>query len=46
MDKNVAAILAELDKPGLRNEIIVVFTSDHGATRHGRMLPCRGDRAR
>ena len=42
MDKNVAAILAELDKLGLRDNTIVVFTSDNGATKDGRNLPFRG----
>jgi arylsulfatase A-like enzyme len=42
MDKNVAAILAELDKLGLRENTIVVFTSDNGATRDGSNLPFRG----
>lgn len=42
MDKNVAAILAELDKHGLRDNTIVVFTSDNGATREGSNLPFRG----
>jgi hypothetical protein len=42
MDKNVAAILAELDTLGLRENTIVVFTSDNGATRDGSNLPFRG----
>ena len=42
MDKNVAGILAELDKLGLRDNTIVVFTSDNGATRDGSNLPLRG----
>ncbi|MGA2496263.1 MAG: sulfatase-like hydrolase/transferase [Tepidisphaeraceae bacterium] len=42
MDKNVATILAELDKLGLRDSTIVVFTSDNGATRDGSNLPLRG----
>ena len=42
MDKNVAAILAELDTLGLRKNTIVVFTSDNGATRDGSNLPFRG----
>jgi arylsulfatase A-like enzyme len=42
MDKNVAAILAELDQLGLRDNTIVVFTSDNGATRDGSNLPFRG----
>lgn len=42
MDQNVATILAELDKLGLRDNTIVVFTSDNGATRDGSNLPFRG----
>lgn len=42
MDRNVAAILAELDQLGLRNNTIVVFTSDNGATKDGSNLPFRG----
>ena len=42
MDKNVASILAELDQLGLRDNTIVVFTSDNGATRDGSNLPFRG----
>lgn len=42
MDKNVAAILAELDKLGLSDNTIVVFSSDNGATKSGSNLPFRG----
>ena len=42
MDKNVASILAELDQLGLRDNTIVVFTSDNGATKDGSNLPFRG----
>ena len=42
MDKNVAAILAELDQLGLRDNTIVVFTSDNGATKDGSNLPFKG----
>jgi arylsulfatase A-like enzyme len=42
MDKNVAAILAELDRLGLRENTIVVFTSDNGATKDGSNLPLKG----
>ena len=41
MDKNVAAILGELEKLGLRENTIVVFTSDNGATKEGSNLPLR-----
>ncbi len=42
LDKNVGAILAELDENGLRDNTIVVFTSDNGATKDGCNLPFRG----
>ena len=42
LDKNVASILHELDQLGLRENTIVVFTSDNGATRNGSNLPFRG----
>jgi len=42
MDKNVASILGELDKLGLRDNTIVVYTSDNGATKDGSNLPFRG----
>ena len=42
MDKNVADILSELDKLDLRENTIVVFTSDNGATKDGSNLPLRG----
>lgn len=42
MDKNVASILKELDRLGLRDGTIIVFTSDNGATRNGSNLPFRG----
>jgi hypothetical protein len=42
LDQDVAAILAELDKLGLRDNTIVVFTSDNGAMQAGSSLPLRG----
>lgn len=42
MDRNVAAILAELEQLGLSSNTIVVFTSDNGATKTGSNLPFRG----
>ncbi len=42
MDKNVAAIRAELDKLGLSDNTILVFTSDNGAMEAGSSLPLRG----
>lgn len=42
LDNNVAAILDELDKLGLRDNTIVVFTSDNGAMEAGSSLPLRG----
>jgi len=42
MDRNVAAILGEVDRLGLRENTIVVFTSDNGATQNGSNLPLKG----
>ena len=42
MDANVARLLATLDAAGLRDNTIVVFTSDNGATPHGNNRPLRG----
>ena len=42
MDKNVAAIRAELEKLGLSENTIFVFTSDNGAMEAGSSLPLRG----
>jgi arylsulfatase A-like enzyme len=41
LDNNVAAILAELDQRGLRDNTIVVLTSDNGAMEAGSSLPLR-----
>ena len=42
MDKNVAAIWAELEKLDLSENTILVFTSDNGAMEAGSSLPLRG----
>ena len=42
MDQNVAAILGELDRLGLRDNTIVIFSSDNGATKEGSNLPFKG----
>ncbi len=42
MDNNVAAIFAELEKLGLIDNTIFVFTSDNGAMEAGSSLPLRG----
>jgi arylsulfatase A-like enzyme len=42
MDKNVAALRAELDRLGLSENTILVFTSDNGAMEAGSSLPLRG----
>ena len=42
LDKNVGKILAELEELGLRDNTILVFTSDNGATKDGSNLPFRG----
>ena len=42
LDRNVAKVLAALDESGLRENTIVVFTSDNGATVQGSNAPLRG----
>jgi arylsulfatase A-like enzyme len=42
LDKNVGTILKELERLGVRENTIVVFTSDNGATPEGSNLPLRG----
>lgn len=42
LDRNVGTILAGLEKQGLRENTIVVFTSDNGATKEGSNAPLRG----
>ena len=42
LDKNVATIVAELDRLGLTENTILVFTSDNGAMEAGSSLPLRG----
>lgn len=42
MDKNIALIRAELEKLGLGENTILVFTSDNGAMEAGSSLPLRG----
>ena len=42
MDRNVAAIMEEIEKLGLSDNTIVVFTSDNGAMAAGSSLPLRG----
>ena len=42
MDNNIAAITSELDKLGLSENTILVFTSDNGAMEAGSSLPLRG----
>ncbi|CAN5659485.1 hypothetical protein BH11VER1_BH11VER1_36550 [soil metagenome] len=42
LDRNVATVLTELDTLGLRENTIVVFTSDNGATKDGSNLPFKG----
>jgi arylsulfatase A-like enzyme len=42
MDNNVAAIVAELEKLGLSENTILIFTSDNGAMEAGSSLPLRG----
>ena len=42
MDKNIAAIVAELERLKLLDNTILVFTSDNGAMAEGSSLPLRG----
>lgn len=42
MDQNIAALRAELDRLGLSENTILVFTSDNGAMEAGSSLPLRG----
>lgn len=42
LDRNVGLLLDELDRLGLRDNTIVVFTSDNGATKGGSNLPFKG----
>lgn len=42
MDNNVASIMAELEKLGLSENTIFLFTSDNGAMEAGSSLPLRG----
>ncbi len=42
LDTNVGTILSALDHEGLRENTIVVFTSDNGAMESGSSLPLRG----
>lgn len=42
LDKNVAAIFAEIESLGLLDNTIFVFTSDNGAMEAGSSLPLRG----
>jgi arylsulfatase A-like enzyme len=42
LDQNVAALMAELEKLGLLDNTIFVFTSDNGAMEAGSSLPLRG----
>lgn len=42
LDENVAALFAEIEKLGLLDNTIFVFTSDNGAMEAGSSLPLRG----
>jgi arylsulfatase A-like enzyme len=44
MDDNVRQLLEELDRLGLEDDTIVVFTSDNGASRTGSNRPFRGNK--
>lgn len=45
MDDAVGAILAQLDRLGIAENTLVIFTSDNGANRNGRNDPFRGGKA-
>jgi len=42
LDRGVGRVLAELDRLGLKDNTLVVFTSDNGGDLRGRNLPLRG----
>ncbi len=42
LDRNVGGIVAELEKLGLSDNTVLVFTSDNGAMQAGSSLPLRG----
>lgn len=42
LDRNVGMLLAELEKLGLRENTVLVFSSDNGATADGSNAPLRG----
>ncbi|MEM8668027.1 MAG: sulfatase-like hydrolase/transferase [Planctomycetota bacterium] len=44
MDQGIGKILAAIDKHGMRDDSIVVFTSDNGAARMGTNRPLRGQK--
>ncbi|QDV23224.1 sulfatase-like hydrolase/transferase [Aureliella helgolandensis] len=44
LDQGIGRILAALDKQNLRQDTIVVFTSDNGAVRAGTNAPFRGQK--
>ena len=45
MDSGIGKVLASLDELGLRNNTLVVFTSDNGGHTHSRNAPLRGAKA-
>ncbi|SMP71334.1 Arylsulfatase A [Neorhodopirellula lusitana] len=42
LDQGIGRILGEIDQQNLRNDTIIVFTSDNGAVRIGNNAPFRG----
>jgi len=42
MDAGIGRVLAEVDRLGIRDETLVVFTSDNGGDVHSRNAPMRG----
>ncbi|MFI3258574.1 MAG: sulfatase [Rikenellaceae bacterium] len=45
MDEGVGRVLETLEKSGLTENTIVIFTSDNGATKQGSNLPYRGTKS-
>ena len=42
LDTNIASILEAIDKKGVRDNTLIIFTSDNGGERYSSMMPLRG----
>lgn len=42
LDTNIASILEAIDKKGIRDNTLIIFTSDNGGERYSSMTPLRG----